>query len=159
MNVTYELKKSPKELYARSLELSQTNPEEGLTMAINAIELAEQENLFKEAIEIGLTFANVLRKQGDAFGAIERLNHAYRLLNQHVPNDNHLLAELYREFGSVYIDGIKDYAIGIEYFYKCLSLDNPITNEQLYPSMAYACLLYTSPSPRDRQKSRMPSSA
>ena len=26
-------------------------------------------------------------------------------------------------------------------------------------SMFYACLLYTSPSPRDRQKSRMPSSA
>ena len=26
-------------------------------------------------------------------------------------------------------------------------------------SMLYACLLYTSPSPRDRQKSRMPSSA
>ena len=25
--------------------------------------------------------------------------------------------------------------------------------------MAYTCLLYTSPSPRDRQKSRMPSSA
>ena len=25
--------------------------------------------------------------------------------------------------------------------------------------MQYACLLYTSPSPRDRQKSRMPSSA
>ena len=25
--------------------------------------------------------------------------------------------------------------------------------------LAYACLLYTSPSPRDRQKSRMPSSA
>ena len=26
-------------------------------------------------------------------------------------------------------------------------------------AQAYACLLYTSPSPRDRQKSRMPSSA
>ena len=26
-------------------------------------------------------------------------------------------------------------------------------------SMGYSCLLYTSPSPRDRQKSRMPSSA
>ena len=26
-------------------------------------------------------------------------------------------------------------------------------------AMAHACLLYTSPSPRDRQKSRMPSSA
>ena len=28
-----------------------------------------------------------------------------------------------------------------------------------YYSIKYACLLYTSPSPRDRQKSRMPSSA
>ena len=29
----------------------------------------------------------------------------------------------------------------------------------LYPEDAKVCLLYTSPSPRDRQKSRMPSSA
>ena len=39
-----------------------------------------------------------------------------------------------------------------------------ITAEQrrlplLFPMVAEACLLYTSPSPRDRQKSRMPSSA
>ena len=27
------------------------------------------------------------------------------------------------------------------------------------PELSYDCLLYTSPSPRDRQKSRMPSSA
>ena len=32
------------------------------------------------------------------------------------------------------------------------------TNQQLMDLM-YDCLLYTSPSPRDRQKSRMPSSA
>ena len=29
----------------------------------------------------------------------------------------------------------------------------------IYPIVRYTCLLYTSPSPRDRQKSRMPSSA
>ena len=29
----------------------------------------------------------------------------------------------------------------------------------IFPNMATTCLLYTSPSPRDRQKSRMPSSA
>ena len=29
----------------------------------------------------------------------------------------------------------------------------------LYPILILTCLLYTSPSPRDRQKSRMPSSA
>ena len=32
-------------------------------------------------------------------------------------------------------------------------------NLRLYMVQAYPCLLYTSPSPRDRQKSRMPSSA
>ena len=32
-------------------------------------------------------------------------------------------------------------------------------NEDTSPSRCWACLLYTSPSPRDRQKSRMPSSA
>ena len=31
--------------------------------------------------------------------------------------------------------------------------------EQIAAALGYPCLLYTSPSPRDRQKSRMPSSA
>ena len=31
--------------------------------------------------------------------------------------------------------------------------------EELYDVLYYVCLLYTSPSPRDRQKYRMPSSA
>ena len=34
-----------------------------------------------------------------------------------------------------------------------------IINEPTAAALAYGCLLYTSPSPRDRQKSRMPSSA
>src|SRR5674476_1647633 len=34
-----------------------------------------------------------------------------------------------------------------------------ITHEVMHIVQAYPCLLYTSPSPRDRQKSRMPSSA
>ena len=29
----------------------------------------------------------------------------------------------------------------------------------IFPALFFPCLLYTSPSPRDRQKSRMPSSA
>ena len=43
-----------------------------------------------------------------------------------------------------------------------LSLDNPIRkaiNSVKQCDLASVCLLYTSPSPRDRQKSRMPSSA
>ena len=34
-----------------------------------------------------------------------------------------------------------------------------IINEPTAAALSYGCLLYTSPSPRDRQKSRMPSSA
>ena len=37
----------------------------------------------------------------------------------------------------------------------CFSIDTAANNVRIY----YICLLYTSPSPRDRQKSRMPSSA
>ena len=38
--------------------------------------------------------------------------------------------------------------------------DNDFTNKALVPFISgMTCLLYTSPSPRDRQKSRMPSSA
>ena len=36
---------------------------------------------------------------------------------------------------------------------------NDLKHDRGVLSMARACLLYTSPSPRDRQKSRMPSSA
>ena len=34
-----------------------------------------------------------------------------------------------------------------------------VSNRHIHLSQADLCLLYTSPSPRDRQKSRMPSSA
>ena len=37
--------------------------------------------------------------------------------------------------------------------------DKALWEEVLLPAFNKTCLLYTSPSPRDRQKSRMPSSA
>ena len=40
-----------------------------------------------------------------------------------------------------------------------LAAGHQLQQRQLVPDDRYACLLYTSPSPRDRQKSRMPSSA
>ena len=43
---------------------------------------------------------------------------------------------------------------------RILPLDEIPSKEALYQALRpYICLLYTSPSPRDRQKSRMPSSA
>ena len=41
----------------------------------------------------------------------------------------------------------------------CRMIDRYMEQGFVYFDTAYPCLLYTSPSPRDRQKSRMPSSA
>ena len=45
-----------------------------------------------------------------------------------------------------------------EWIYTC-PCDSPMQSPDLLPHMFNACLLYTSPSPRDRTRSRMPSSA
>ena len=38
-------------------------------------------------------------------------------------------------------------------------LDRKIADKRIYPAIDITCLLYTSPSPRDVEESRMPSSA
>ena len=48
---------------------------------------------------------------------------------------------------------LKEYAQPSEIPYVAAMVNNDVS------SFSYPCLLYTSPSPRDRQKSRMPSSA
>ena len=40
-----------------------------------------------------------------------------------------------------------------------LTVEENLQLAQIAPPVGWSCLLYTSPSPRDRQKSRMPSSA
>ena len=53
--------------------------------------------------------------------------------------------------------------INIEIIFKCIKKKLPvfflIADPDWVAKSIKACLLYTSPSPRDRQKSRMPSSA
>ena len=53
----------------------------------------------------------------------------------------------------------KLYAELIQRFMKKESFENPWFLRELKADQLKICLLYTSPSPRDRQKSRMPSSA
>ena len=47
---------------------------------------------------------------------------------------------------------------GVEYDTRCVE-SKETHGTFCYRGKTYTCLLYTSPSPRDRQKSRMPSSA
>ena len=61
------------------------------------------------------------------------------------------------------VDAVNDYFAGITYRPEIVNCSIPSygvvssNNDPLVDD--YTCLLYTSPSPRDRQKSRMPSSA
>ena len=50
-----------------------------------------------------------------------------------------------------------DIGSGKTYIAKCFGF--PVFNADLEVAQIYNCLLYTSPSPRDRTRSRMPSSA
>ena len=52
---------------------------------------------------------------------------------------------------------IEDTAIGFEKIYAILF--SRVFSDAYSVEKVFPCLLYTSPSPRDRQKSRMPSSA
>ena len=54
---------------------------------------------------------------------------------------------------------MKQMDYGKDYQYSHLGEGNFIEQEYLPDAIKNTCLLYTSPSPRDRQKSRMPSSA
>ena len=58
-------------------------------------------------------------------------------------------------------DPKNDHALENEFHMKDehLALKNVDKVEDIYSSKEWACLLYTSPSPRDRTRSRMPSSA
>ena len=67
------------------------------------------------------------------------------LLNQNVKSFKELLDEQYKS--------AKDYKPKIEWFEGTWSRYKPEKGKDK------SCLLYTSPSPRDRQKARMPSSA
>ena len=57
----------------------------------------------------------------------------------------------------------KDFALADKYRDELLQAGFEVVDVaggyELKPKKPYICLLYTSPSPRDRQKSRMPSSA
>ena len=58
--------------------------------------------------------------------------------------------------GSVMMTSAKAVEIEVGYAYSSLF---DVTMERLIPEFNKACLLYTSPSPRDMRRSRMPSSA
>ena len=60
--------------------------------------------------------------------------------------------------GGVFVPTSRQYDLGDKVFLLLQVMDDP-SPIPLRGEVAWICLLYTSPSPRDRQKSRMPSSA
>ena len=79
-------------------------------------------------------------------------------INRTPPKTQSALLELMQEYGLSYAG--KRYHLPKPFF--LLATQNPIEQAGTFPlpeAQVDRCLLYTSPSPRDRQKSRMPSSA
>ena len=66
-------------------------------------------------------------------------------------------ARIWRELGVTTLDELKGAAEGQQL--RGLAGLGPKSEEKILAALAYHCLLYTSPSPRDTERSRMPSSA
>ena len=79
--------------------------------------------------------------------------------NIHAEIKNLMSIDLYANCSEDTFDEIKDLADGIHLTSDRLMSLNKKKYNKPYGAMPSGCLLYTSPSPRDRQKSRMPSSA
>ena len=61
-----------------------------------------------------------------------------------------------REFATSHIENQVGYEAAVEGYYEGATSDLKVWSNPVWKNV---CLLYTSPSPRDRQKCRMPSSA
>ena len=64
--------------------------------------------------------------------------------------------KIYANYAFIVADDVGEHGMQIFDLTRLRNITNP---ESMNPDVVYDCLLYTSPSPRDRQKSRMPSSA
>ena len=86
-------------------------------------------------------------------------------MNEHIARErlNTALRDYKQEFGSFFI--AKMLGLKISYSEKSCDIQIPVDDFLFNPQGTYhggmlaTCLLYTSPSPRDRTRSRMPSSA
>ena len=54
---------------------------------------------------------------------------------------------------------LREYSVGIYYYHSTKNVQHSTFLEHILKRVSRICLLYTSPSPRDRTRSRMPSSA
>ena len=85
-------------------------------------------------------------------GVVMELNDcAFPLVNRITATDDAKVA--FRDTNVALLVGARPRGPGME------RKDLLLANAQIFSAQGKACLLYTSPSPRDRQKSRMPSSA
>ena len=90
----------------------------------------------------------IYHQQGDHDKALAAIDRALQLQ----PDE----AIFYNRRGLIY-DDIGEHDKAFSSYDQGLQIDP--NNDSITPNTPNTCLLYTSPSPRDRQKSRMPSSA
>ena len=95
-----------------------------------------------------------------AFGGGEVLQNLRHRVSQCIEFSGNVLAKEGFEFGKSHLDRIEIWTVRRQVQQRRTDvLDGLPHAGRMMTGEVVACLLYTSPSPRDRQKSRMPSSA
>jgi len=135
MKVSSTTELLPGALFEKGKELLETSIEDALELIQSAADKALEIRNYELAAEILVHKASTLRRQGKIFACIESLNKAYRISTRHLSGNKILASEVFREFGSAYVDGLKDYATGLDYFYRALSLNPNGKDPKLFISM------------------------
>ena len=105
---------------------------------------AEGENIFVSLVDLDIAVRNQIGQVRDITASAVSIGNGYLLTSAH-------------NVGNLFVQGYAP-ASGIQESMDGLTL-NENTPFAFDLEFSNTCLLYTSPSPRDRQKSRMPSSA
>lgn len=114
---------TPTVLFEQGKEKFSDSPDEAIQLIIEAKKKATEEESYELLIDILIFLSRTFRFQGKHFESLELLNESYRKLNQFIPHDQYRLAHVYKEFSSLYADGLKDFATGLDYSLKSLKLN------------------------------------
>lgn len=123
MNDQGMISTNPETAFNQAKKLMGSAPEKALNLLTEAQSIAVDQQMHDLVCEMYIYLSRHFRFQGRSFESVEQLNKVYRYLNRYIPHNHHILAHIYKEFGSIYSDGFEDHETALNYSLKSIQLN------------------------------------
>ena len=131
--------------------------EKAMTNYEQALELRQELNDLKGVASLYNNLGNLQEEKGEYLGALENLQQSFSIRQQ--LKDTQRMARVLYNISYVH-ERMGNYPEALDFVLRHLELLKGTEDAySLFNAYTLFCLLYTSPSPRDKRQSRMPSSA